>query len=187
MNQCFSVGIFFHLVLASLMSIWHKLESLGKRVPQLRKYHHGLAWEQAYGTFSWLMIGARGPLPYGQCHSRAGGPGCCKKAGCINYGEQVNSKPPPRLLLPASWFLSYLSFFPDLSQWWVITRIWISKLKHTLFSQVALVMTFIKTVETPRNWLHIYCCDRLALLFGEDWGKTLNLWNREIIEYSELR
>lgn len=67
---------------------------LGKRINQT-------TYRQVCGTFSWLIIGVRGPSHCGRCHLWAGGAGSGKKAE-QTMGEEVSLWPVLQFLPPGS-------------------------------------------------------------------------------------
>lgn len=67
------------IVLATVLSTWHKLKSSKTRKLELDNAPIPLTYRQVCGVFLGLMIHVEGPCHCGQCLPEAGGPGVKKK------------------------------------------------------------------------------------------------------------
>ena len=101
-------------VLLSFLSPWHKLESSGKRNPQLRTCPEQIACRQVWVTFSLLV---NEPCLYEPWHPWAPGPELYKKASWESPWKQASkySSPLVSASVPASRFMS-----------WVTVVVWMS-------------------------------------------------------------
>lgn len=116
-------------VIATSMSIWHKLSHLGEGTSPKKMPVPRLAYRQARGAFSWLMIDVRGPAHCGQCYLWAVGSGCYKKAGWASHEEQGSKQHSSVHGLG----LSSVSFLASLDDRLQVVR------QYKPFSQVAMV------------------------------------------------
>lgn len=80
-------------VLVSFSSVWHKLESFGKRDSKLRKSLHNIDLKATlWSIFGWLMVDMGGPNSLWAVPFLSWWSWCLEKSGWVNSGEKTRKQ-----------------------------------------------------------------------------------------------